>query len=125
MTIRRPEDVHAVFAHSFNNGDVDGLVAMYEPGAVLVNRRGETARGTAEIRQAYRGYLAAHPRIRVETASVFQCDNGLALTHGRWMMTGTGPDGTAVQMEGRSAEVLRRQPDGSWLVVIDNPFTPE
>ena len=26
---------------------------------------------------------------------------------------------------GLSSEVVRRQPDGTWLFVLDNPYTPE
>ncbi len=38
-----------------------------------------------------------------------------------WSMTGTAPDGTKVEQGGLSIAVLRRQPDGNWLMVIDNP----
>jgi ketosteroid isomerase-like protein len=31
-------------------------------------------------------------------------------------------DGAPMQMEARSADVLRRQPDGTWRFVIDNPW---
>jgi ketosteroid isomerase-like protein len=41
--------------------------------------------------------------------------------HADWSITGTGPDGKPAKMEGRSAEVARRQRDGTWLFLIDNP----
>jgi ketosteroid isomerase-like protein len=46
----------------------------------------------------------------------------LALLQGEWAFVGTAPDGSPVELAGRSAEVVRRQPDGSWRYVIDHPF---
>ena len=42
----------------------------------------------------------------------------LALTHSKWRLEVPGSDA----MEGTTAEVVRRQPDGSWKYIIDNPF---
>ena len=46
----------------------------------------------------------------------------LALVIGVWSFTGTGPDGEPVKLTGHIADVLRRQVDGSWRFVIDNPW---
>jgi ketosteroid isomerase-like protein len=41
-----------------------------------------------------------------------------------WTLTGgTDPDGNPVELSGRATEVLRRQDNGSWLVVIDDPWS--
>jgi ketosteroid isomerase-like protein len=50
---------------------------------------------------------------------------GLALVAGVWSFTGTGPDGAPVRLTGHNADVLRRQGDGSWRFVIDNPWGPD
>lgn len=47
---------------------------------------------------------------------------GLALVAGAWSFRGTAPDGSAVTLTDHNADVLRRQPDGSWRFVIDNPW---
>ena len=46
----------------------------------------------------------------------------LALVIGDWSFTGTGPNGESVKLEAKNADVLRRQADGSWRFVIDNPW---
>jgi ketosteroid isomerase-like protein len=46
----------------------------------------------------------------------------LALVIGVWSFDGTAPDGTPVRLEAKNADVLRRQSDGSWRFVIDNPW---
>jgi ketosteroid isomerase-like protein len=39
-----------------------------------------------------------------------------------WKLTGTRPDGQAIALEGLSSDVVRQQPDGRWLVIIDDPW---
>jgi ketosteroid isomerase-like protein len=45
-----------------------------------------------------------------------------ALVIGVWSFNGTGLDGQPVQLAARNADVLRRQSDGTWRFVIDNPW---
>jgi ketosteroid isomerase-like protein len=46
----------------------------------------------------------------------------LALLRGEWELRGTAPDGSSVELTARTAEVVRRQPDGAWLYVLDHAF---
>jgi ketosteroid isomerase-like protein len=46
----------------------------------------------------------------------------LALASASWQIKGTGPDGQPVDLQGASADLLRRQADGRWLLVVDHPF---
>lgn len=39
-----------------------------------------------------------------------------------WTLGGTAPDGSAVALARRGAEVVRRQADGAWRLALDNPF---
>jgi uncharacterized protein (TIGR02246 family) len=124
-TASTPEQLHLRFTEAFNAGDLDGLVALYEPDAVLAPEPGKTVAGRDAITEAYRAFLNMNPRMDVKTLGVLQMAEGLALAHGRWSMTGTCEGGPAVHMTGHNTEVMRRQPDSSWLFVIDNPFAPE
>ncbi|HTM51363.1 MAG TPA: DUF4440 domain-containing protein [Bryobacteraceae bacterium] len=123
MAVRNPMEMHPAFEKAFNSGNLQELVALYEKDAILVAEPGRTVAGPGPIGEAYKGYLAAHPTMSLKTEAAFEGD-GYALLHGRWELNGTGPDGAPFQMKGRSCEVLRRQPDGTWLFVIDNPFSP-
>lgn len=115
-------DVHPIFEAAFNNGDLDALVDLYEPNAILVPSPGQPALGKDQIRAALQAFLAMRPAIRIQTSAVLETGDGLGLTSGKWSLKGAGPDGQTVEMAGVSAEVLRRQVDGRWLYVIDNPF---
>ena len=42
-----------------------------------------------------------------------------------WTLSAADPDGNAIELAGRTSDVARRQPNGSWLMMIDNPWGGE
>ena len=46
----------------------------------------------------------------------------LALLRGEWRLSATTADGAPLELSSRTAEVVRRQPDGSWRYVLDHAF---
>lgn len=117
-----PQDIHQKFVAAFNRGDLDAIVALYEPEASLAPQPGVIVTGHAAIGEAFQAFLAMKPQIQIDTVRVMHGAGGITLLHGRWTLKGTGPDGNPAVMEGTTAEVVRRQSDGSWLYAIDNPF---
>ncbi|GDY28512.1 hypothetical protein GTS_01450 [Gandjariella thermophila] len=91
-----------------NAGDVEGLVALYESDAVLALPDGAVATGTEAIREVYRRLLADRPTFTPVAQRPALCHGDLALTSTR--IPG-----------GATTEVARRQPDGTWLWIIDQP----
>jgi uncharacterized protein (TIGR02246 family) len=102
-------------------GDMDAILATYEPNAVLVGQPGMPAMGTAALREAFKQFLALAPKLTIASQEVIQADD-IALHSYTWKMSGKAPDGSPVEQSGFSVVVLRKQPDGRWLMVIDNPF---
>jgi uncharacterized protein (TIGR02246 family) len=121
MAINKPEDAHRLFADAFNSGDLESIIALYEPEAALVPQPMQVVKGISAIREALRGFLALKGRISVKTQYIIRAED-MALMRGKWHLIGTGSDGKSIEMNGNSTEVIRRQPDGSWLLVIDHPF---
>jgi len=119
--VAKPIDSVAKLVQAINEADLTAAVALYEPNAVLVVRPGQLARGTAEIRDALAGFVALKATLRSEAQQVLEADN-VALYVGRWSLHGTDPAGQAVILAGESTDILRRQRDGRWLVVLDNPW---
>jgi uncharacterized protein (TIGR02246 family) len=117
-----PEQLHISFQNSFNRHDLDSIIGLYEPGAVLAGVDGPV-QGRDAIREAYRSVLAMRPTIDLETLAVNRAGD-LAMLHGKWILHGAGPDGGQIRREGRNTETARLQPDGRWLFVIDNPLIP-
>jgi uncharacterized protein (TIGR02246 family) len=119
MPALEPQDIHTLFLDAFNRGDIEALVALYEPSALLVTGNGP-ALGHDAIRHAYRHILAHGLRMELKTQTVLKSSEGLAVLHASWTYH-LGENAIA----GLSTEVVRRQPDGSWLFVIDEPRTPD
>jgi ketosteroid isomerase-like protein len=69
----------------------------------------------------FAGFIAAKAHFTFLGHEVIQAED-IALHLTPWRMAGVAPDGTAVAASGLSAAVLRRQPDGRWLMLIDDPY---
>jgi ketosteroid isomerase-like protein len=105
-----PEDISRLFVERANAGDAAGIAALYEPDAVLAYPPGDTTAGRAAIQAVCEDMLRHVPHFEVEEALP-------TIQHGDLALTSTRPsDGT-----GGRVQVVRRQPDGSWLRVIDRP----
>jgi uncharacterized protein (TIGR02246 family) len=102
-------------------GDMDGILATYEPNAAMVAQPGMTVMGTLAMREAFKEFLAINPKITIVSQDLIQSGD-IALHSYTWKMSGKTPDGHPVEQSGFSVAVLRKQPDGRWLMVIDNPF---
>ena len=123
MNKNDPAHIHTLFLDVFNAGDIESLMALYEPNAVLVVN-GQPVAGQQSIRNAYESFLARRPRMSLKTSSVVVFDENLAVLHGDWVLQPAPNDELGNTTRGLSTEVVRRQADGSWLFVIDNPHTP-
>ncbi len=121
MAVYYPEDMNSAFAEAFNAGRIESLVALYEPNAILVPRPGQVVEGVEAIRAALEELLALNGSMRSENRYAF-VQGDIALLRAEVHLVGTAPDGTRVEINNHTAEVVRRQPDGSWLYIIDHPY---
>ena len=121
MTAITPEQIHRLFEEAFNAGDLDALMELYEPDAALIAQPGSVAQGGEQARAALQGFLALKGRITLDTRLVVTVGE-LAYLSNSWSLHGTGPDGNPVVLGATTAEVARRQGDGSWRYVIDNAW---
>jgi ketosteroid isomerase-like protein len=104
-----PDELARFFVERANAGDLAGLVELYSEDAVLAAPDGTVARGRAEISAVYSRFLADRPRLEVGEQRPALVSGGVALTSTRLR------DGSV------TAEVARREPDGSWRWVVDQP----
>jgi len=110
----RPEDITRLFVERSNVGDAAGVAALYEEGAVMAYPPGDQTVGREAIRALWEKVLANRPRFEPEQPLPTLISGDIALTS-------TPPRDGA----GARAQVVRRQPDGSWLRLLDQPeFVP-
>jgi uncharacterized protein (TIGR02246 family) len=123
MSAHSPTEIHALFQNAFNLGDVEALIALYEPDAILIIG-GKQVTGRENIRAAFQSMLSVGVQMSLTTRSIIESRNGLAVLHGDWVIQRTTTTGSQQTTQGLSTEVIRQQPDGTWQFIIDNPHTP-
>lgn len=102
-----PNDLERLFVERVAAGDVEGLVALYEPDAILANDDGDVVAGADHIRKFFIEFLATRPQLSSSVQAPALCSGDVALTSSR------------LDNGDITAEIARRQPDGSWLWVVD------
>ena len=119
MAAKTPEDVDRLFGERVNAGDAAGVAELYEQDGVLVFQ-GTTFQGPDQIRAFLEGMTAAQAEITMNVKHVVRAGD-VAVLYNDWSMTVTGADGRPEASSGKAIEVVRRQPDGTWKFVIDDP----
>jgi ketosteroid isomerase-like protein len=105
---------------SFEKGDIDAVMQTYEPSQSIAFQPGEPVSDSTLSRQMFEQFRAISPEFSYSGHEVI-VEGDIAVHVAPWQMTGTDPEGKAVTGSGLSIAVLRRQSDGSWKMVIDNP----
>jgi ketosteroid isomerase-like protein len=115
-TATKPEDLTRLFVERANDGDATGIASLYEEQAVMAYPPGEVTVGREAIRRLWEKVLANAPRFEQEPPLPTLVSGDIALTS-------TPPQDGA----GARAQVVRRQPDGTWLRLLDQPefVTPD
>ena len=120
MPANRPEDCDLQVVKAINEGDLQGALDLYEAQATFVPEVGQAESGTDAIREIMIGFIAGSPTLTVKVPHVYQSGD-IAILISDWTMKGTGPDGSPMEQSGKGTEVVRRQADGTWKFIIDNP----
>lgn len=116
FTVSVPHEMNPIFAQAFNTRDIDMLLALYEEGAVLRIDAESTFTGKAEIATELQkllsmpGKMVSHNNFCIEHGNIalLRADHSIVNADGATIFSGS------------SAEVVRRQADGTWLYIIDH-----
>lgn len=115
-----PDMVFRHWAKAFNERDRHGMEATFEDDAVLLLPPGHRLlRGRQAICDAAHA-IAASSTFEIQDIEVLE-NGDLAMVYVTRTRTTTEPDGTVQRVTGTTTDVVRKQPDGRWLIVIDNP----
>jgi ketosteroid isomerase-like protein len=119
--IMTPENLLKVQVEEFNKGNLSFLMTLYEKDACFASKPGQAVKDLEDIRQTFRGLIDMKGKLEAKSKGVLQA-GGLALLITEWSIIGAEPDGNPIKLTGRGTVVLRSQSDGSWLMVIENPW---
>ena len=104
---RDPQDLERLLIVRQWAGDVEGMVALFEPEAIIDSGEGSLTIGHEAIRALYTNFAATGRKFAKGKQSPAVINGDIALTSTQL------PDGSV------TAEVARRQSDGTWLWIID------
>jgi uncharacterized protein (TIGR02246 family) len=120
VPVRRPDDWPRAFEERLNAGDLEGVVALYAPEARLVTRAGDVLEGRDAIRPVLAGLVAARTRFQSRVVRAVTAGD-VAVLYTDFEGESQGASGRPVPIRSAAIEVLRRQPDGGWLLIVGDP----
>jgi len=120
----QPQQINELFERAYNARDLEQMMLLYEPDAVLVNGpAAEPAVGTKAIRESLAGFIALGGSLRLVQRRFCVVHSDFALISLDFALTAArAPDGSPLELSGTTVELARRQVDGSWKYLIDLPF---
>lgn len=122
MPAYKPEECDLLLYEVMEAGDLDSALDLYEPEAIFIVSPGKVVTGQAAIREVLQGMASAQATGKLDSVtSVTSADGSLAFTRTKGTSTHPGPDGNLITTHFHSVEVVRKQPDGTWRIVIDDP----
>ena len=116
MPATDPTDMHDLFSAAVNAKDAEALLALYEPTGTAVHLDGSTRTSEPALRAMIDELLSMIEHIDGRTRKVIVTSD-IALMSATWQARLSTGD----EASGTTAEVARRQPDGTWRWVIDDP----
>lgn len=121
MSGHTPLETVEQLIEAMNGGNTERAVSSYQEGGALVQGPGDVVIGTEALREAFETMAAGGFKVTTKNYEIIEVGD-IALYCAEWSANGTAPDGSPIEIGGKSADVLRRQPDGKWLIVLDNPI---
>ncbi|MFJ8186985.1 YybH family protein [Streptomyces sp. NPDC096105] len=129
-----PEQLLQLLGERIVAKDIDGIIALHEPEAAIVDWDGSVIRGRAAIRAFYIDWfesnpvLTVNPRQTVVAGGWRGLDNKVrqrtAAIMGDYSLEQDAADGTRESFTGNFCDTVQEQLDGTWLYVQDNPYPP-
>lgn len=117
---KRAEDAHATLAAAFNSGNVATVLQMYDTTGIIVPEPGKPVSGNDKFEESIKAILSIKGKMEIKTVYCLQAGD-IALGRSEWSIT----DGDEVKISAKGIEVMKRQSDGGWKIVIDQAFGAE
>src|SRR5687767_3864066 len=116
----QPEDWPRLFEQRLNAGDLEDAIALYEPDARFVSMSGEIIVGRERIREVLQLMIDSKTRLQSRVVKSVTA-NDIALLYTDFEGTSVETSGDTVEARYQAIEVLRRQPDGTWKLIVGDP----
>jgi uncharacterized protein (TIGR02246 family) len=116
----KPQDAHSALAAAYNTGDLQTVLNMYDVEGIIVAEPGKPVSGRERFEAAVKGILSIKGTMEIKT--VYCLESGdVAVGRSEWSIK----DGGETKVAAKGVELLKRQSDGTWKVLIDHAFGAE
>lgn len=112
--------IHAM-TDAFHKQNINQIMASYEENPVIMFEPGTKVDNNEGVIAMFQGAFEINPKYSYPNGHEVIIAGDLALHIAPWKMQGVTPDGQSLEETGLSVAVLRKQEDGRWLLVLDNP----
>jgi ketosteroid isomerase-like protein len=117
MSSEPSENIHETIKSASDAGDVEAIVALYAPDAVMLPPNDEEFRGLEEIRAWWQDYIKYFTITSSrETEHERTVAGGIAFDRRSYSITIVPKRGPKILDDLRSLTVSKLQPDGSWKI---------
>lgn len=117
---KRAEDAHSSLAAAYNTGDLATVLSMYDVNGIIVAEPGSAVSGKEKFEAAVKGILSIKGKMEIKTVYCLQSGD-VAVGRSEWSIK----DGNEIKVAAKGVEVMKRQADGAWKVLIDHAFGAE
>jgi ketosteroid isomerase-like protein len=109
------------YLEAINSGDIDALAALTTEGHLMISSGGPPMVGKEALVNAMSGAFERFDFEEYWTPEETYASGDLAFQRGTFIVNATPKSGsTSASTSGNFLRIYRRQPDGRWLMVIDN-----
>ena len=115
----KPECVIPSLVERYNSGNVEVMMALYAPEAVVIAKDGRSITDRTEIATQFQRDISLGLPLKANVRHVFVADDTAQIVVD-WSIAGKGPDGEDVHLGGSASDIVRRGADGLWRYIIDN-----
>lgn len=119
---KQPQEMNEIFATAYNSGNVENINALFEQNAKVISYMGDIIQGKENFHHEHLNLLKLGGSMVSKNKFCVEFDD-IALLSADWEITTLDEKGQCITHKGTSSEVVRKQPSGDWLYIIDNPFS--
>jgi ketosteroid isomerase-like protein len=117
---KRAEDAHSALAAAYNTGDPNIVLSMYDVNGIIVAEPNSPVSGKEKFEAAVRGILSIKGKMEIKTVYCLQSGD-VAVGRSEWSIK----NGDDTKVSAKGVEVMKRQADGTWKILIDHAFGAE
>jgi len=119
-----PSGAVKYFRHCILSGDQAGALSCFDKDATYIERDGREVKGLDNIKKSMEQLCNWKPAIKGLKQKVVIVGDYAVWTD-KWILNGLTPDGKPIEITGATSCMMKRNENGIWLWLVDNPFAAD